>query len=66
MTSNPLHSRYDDMVGALLGPKTKATHNSVADLFDGIGGVNLVAHSTGLEVVHTYEPDTPARDIYRW
>lgn len=64
MTSNPLYGRFDDMAGALLSPKTKATHNSVADLFGGIGGVHLAAHNVGLEVVYAYEPDTASRDIY--
>ena len=64
MTNNPLYGRFDDMAGALLSPKTKATHNSVADLFGGIGGVHLAAHNAGLEVVYAYEPDAPARDIY--
>ena len=64
MTNNPLYGRFDDMAGALLGSKTKATRNSVADLFGGIGGVHLAAHNAGLEVVYAYEPDAEARDIY--
>ncbi len=64
MTSNSLYGRFDDMAGALLSPKTKATRNSVADLFGGIGGVHLAAHHAGLEVVYAYEPDTASRDIY--
>ena len=64
MTSNPLYGRRDDMVNALLGPKTKATHNSVADLFGGIGGVNLAASVAGLEVVYAYEPDATSQRTF--